>query len=241
MDIYITTMLEGYQALFITFLYKILYFFTLFKNNFLTYSERFYNTPIGRSIADNINNMKYTVCHDWFQLYMENPKNYCGIFSVTPIYNEWFDDNTFFIRFVDEIAENIENVDSVMNSLKSMHKDKNDLIILKSDNFTIYRLANSDVKVSEPKNVKNRFLTIEYRHKNMESPIDITLQKSDLLEDNEILSFTFLNKHLLYNYSNFVIDNEYALYIVDTDLNTLELNYDKYIKLTQSGYEIASL
>ena len=183
--------------------------------------------------------MKYTVCHDWFQMPMENPDNYCGIFSVIPMYNEWFDDNTLFNRFVDKIAENVENVNSVMNALKSMHKDKNDLIILKNHNFTIYRLANSDVKISEPKNVKNLFLSIEYRHKNMENPIDITLKKSDLLEGNEILSFVFLNKYLLYNYPSFVIDKDYALYIVDTNLNTLELNCDKYIKLTQSGYEIA--
>ena len=40
MDIYITTMLEGYQALFITFLYKILYFFftIIDKLNFLIFS-----------------------------------------------------------------------------------------------------------------------------------------------------------------------------------------------------------
>ena len=232
-------MWEDYNALFMTILYNLLYCFTLLKTNFITCSEVLYNTSIGRGVIDNMNNMKYTVCHDWFQMPMENPDNYCGIFSVIPMYNEWFDDNTLFNRFVDKIAENVENVNSVMNALKSMHKDKNDLIILKNHNFTIYRLANSDVKISEPKNVKNLFLSIEYRHKNMENPIDITLKKSDLLEGNEILSFVFLNKYLLYNYPSFVIDKDYALYIVDTNLNTLELNCDKYIKLTQSGYEIA--
>lgn len=230
-------MLEDLRTFFITFLYQLLYYFTLLKNHFIIHIEQFNNTSTGRTL----NNMKYTVCHDWFQVSMENPNTYCGIFSVTPIYNEWFDDNTFFIRFVDEVAENVENVNSVMNALKSMCKDKNDLVILKNDNFTICRLANSEVTVKKPIHVKNRFLTVEYKHKNIESSIDIILKKSELLEGNEILSFAFLNKYLLYNYANFVIDKDYTLYIVDTELNTLELNCDNYIRLTQSGYEIASL
>ena len=75
----------------------------------------------------------------------------------------------------------------------------------------------------------------------MDKKIEIILHKNDLLINNEILSYAFINRYLVYNHSDFVIDNEYVLYIIDSSLNTIELTYDKYIRLKKNEYEIASV
>ena len=57
--------------------------------------------------------------------------------------------------------------------------------------------------------------------------------------NNEILSYAFIYKYLLYNHSDFVIDDEYVIYIIDKDLNTIDINHEKYVILKDNGYEIA--
>ena len=170
---------------------------------------------------------------------MENPDNYCGIFSVMPSYNEWFDENTFVTKNINNITE---DTNKILDMLKSMNKDKNDLIILKNEDLKLYRLASSTIGIGDDLDfVKNMFLTIEYAHKNMDKKIEIILHKNDLLINNEILSYAFINRYLVYNHSDFVIDNEYVLYIIDSSLNTIELTHDKYIRLKKNEYEIASV
>ena len=230
-------MCDNLKSLFFTSLYNIMYCLTLIHHSCMNLSIKMYNTSLGQTIYSNVNSAKYILCHDWFQRPMENPNNYCGIFRIVPQYNEWFDENTFITEYINNMTQ---DTNKVLDMLKSMRKDKNDLIILKSQDFKLYRLASSTTGIGDDLDfVKNMFLTIEYTHKKMEDKIEILLHKSDLLMNNEILSYAFIYKYLLYNHSDFVIDDEYVIYIIDKDLNTIDINHEKYVILKDNGYEIA--
>lgn len=232
-------MYDYLKYLCLKYLYNIMYLLTSFKSSFFSLSVKIYDTSLGKKIYKNVNNAKYILYHDWFNVQMENPDNYCGIFSVMPSYNEWFDENTFVTKNINNITE---DTNKILDMLKSMNKDKNDLIILKNEDLKLYRLASSTIGIGDDLDfVKNMFLTIEYAHKNMDKKIEIILHKNDLLINNEILSYAFINRYLVYNHSDFVIDNEYVLYIIDSSLNTIELTHDKYIRLKKNEYEIASV
>ena len=67
-----------------------------------------------------------------------------------------------------------EDANKILDMLKSMNKDKNDLIILKNEDLKLYRLVSSTIGIGDDLDfVKNMFLTIEYAHKNMDKKIEI--------------------------------------------------------------------
>jgi len=85
---------------------------------------------------------------------------------------------------------------------------------------------------------KAKFLSIEYTHPIMKKSISIDLNKSIYFVDNQILSPTFVKLYLEYQPELYHFDMDYVLKIMDSDINTFEIGFDKSILLTADGYKI---
>jgi hypothetical protein len=85
---------------------------------------------------------------------------------------------------------------------------------------------------------KTRLLSIEYTHPIMNKGIPIILDKSLYYVDNQILSPAFIKLYLEYQTELYHFDMDYVLKIIDNDVNSFELKFDKSILLTEEGYKI---
>jgi len=82
------------------------------------------------------------------------------------------------------------------------------------------------------------FLTITYKHPEMEESIDITLNYGWFMEGNEILGPSFVYRQLMYQSKTFVFDNRYEIHILDDNIQMFQIGYDEYIEINSNGYEI---
>jgi hypothetical protein len=85
---------------------------------------------------------------------------------------------------------------------------------------------------------KANFLSIEYVHPFMNESIFIQLDRSTYFADNQILSCAFVKLYLEYQSKNYYYDKDYKLKIIDNDINTFEIGFDKAILLTECGYKV---
>jgi hypothetical protein len=210
------------QTLLFQALYCVMYYFTIFKN-------RFYDTEIGRKICKSIQYAIYTMNTTVLHKHQDFPGNFVVLYSTFPKYNEISGEEPFYMSALND----------VLVTLKPLSLDSRDLICMKYDEYNIYRLVNSATLIgSNPERAKPRFLTIEYFHKDMSEKVEIVLDKNDYYVNNELLSYTFIYKYLLYRNLPFVIDDAYVINIIDDKLNTLDLTPNKYVKITRTGYDI---
>lgn len=219
-------MFEHLQTLLFQALYCIMYYFTMFKNSF-------YDTDIGRQISESIQYMTYTLNTTVLHKHQDFPGNFAVLYRTFPKYNEIFSEEQLYMS----------GLNNVLFALNTMSLDSRDLICMKFYEYNIYRLANAATLVNAHPftRAKPRFLTIEYFHKDMSEKVEIVLDKNDYYVHNELLSYTFIYKYLLYRNLPFVIDNTYVINIIDDKLNTLELTSNKYVKITQTGYDIITV
>lgn len=219
-------MFEHLQTLLFQALYCIMYYFTMFKNSF-------YDTDIGRQISESIQYMTYTLNTTVLHKHQDFPGNFAVLYRTFPKYNEIFSEEPLYMS----------GLNNVLFALNTMSLDSRDLICMKFYEYNIYRLANATTLVGAHPftRAKPRFLTIEYFHKDMSEKVEIVLDKNDYYVHNDLLSYTFIYKYLLYRNLPFVIDNAYVINIIDDKLNTLELTSNKYVKITQTGYDIITI
>jgi hypothetical protein len=85
---------------------------------------------------------------------------------------------------------------------------------------------------------KVSFLSIEYTHPLMKKSISIELDKSVYFENNHILSPIFVKLYLEYQPELYHFDMDYVLKIMDSDINTFQVGFNKSILLTADGYKI---
>ena len=85
---------------------------------------------------------------------------------------------------------------------------------------------------------KAKFLSIEYTHPLMKMGIVFELDKSVYFVGNQILSPTFVKSYLEYQSELYHFDMDYVLKIMDGDINSFELGFDRYVVLTEDGYSI---
>ena len=86
------------------------------------------------------------------------------------------------------------------------------------------------------------FLSVTYCVKDV-GKLHIDIPKSHYVIGNELLSIGYVTRYLDYLpiYTNWYFDGEYVLYIIDDNLNKIEINHRQWIRLTESGYEIESI
>ena len=85
---------------------------------------------------------------------------------------------------------------------------------------------------------KAKFLSIEYTHPLMKMGIVFELDKSVYFVGNQILSPTFVKSYLEYQSELYHFDMDYVLKVMDSDINSFELGFDRSIVLTEDGYTI---
>ena len=85
---------------------------------------------------------------------------------------------------------------------------------------------------------KAKFLSIEYTHPLMKKGIVFELDKSVYFVGNQILSPTFVKSYLEYQSELYHFDMDYVLKIMDGDINSFELGFNRSVVLTEEGYSI---
>ena len=106
---------------------------------------------------------------------------------------------------------------------KSFNKINN-----KSEDDTSY--SNMETNVS--------FLSVEYKHPNMENTIMIDIPQDVLIQGNVILSPLFIKRYLEYQYEYYIFDENYEVDIMDSDVNMISLTYTDSILLLENSYEV---
>lgn len=86
--------------------------------------------------------------------------------------------------------------------------------------------------------VQKFFLQVLYTHPKMENNIEIIIPKTNYVKNNEILSFSYIERYLKYQEKSYIFDDEYKIKIIDKDLENLELNHNEYIILYEKEYTV---
>lgn len=111
--------------------------------------------------------------------------------------------------------------------------------LLNEDNDTAYFVSISDPQIpSIIQKSSVKFLSIEYKHPEMKESIEITLDRSWFYTGNVLFTPTFVLRALKYQSELFFFDMDYTICIMDKDINIVELDYNKYILLTETGYQV---
>jgi hypothetical protein len=85
---------------------------------------------------------------------------------------------------------------------------------------------------------KGRLLSVEYTHPIMSKGIPIVLDNSVYYADNQLLSPAFIKLYLEHQPELYHFDMDYVLKIIDNDINSFELKFNKSVLLTEDGYKI---
>jgi hypothetical protein len=82
------------------------------------------------------------------------------------------------------------------------------------------------------------FLSIEYKHPEMEKSIEITLDDRWYYVGNELFTPTFVLRALKYQSKPFFFDMNYKISIVDKHIHLFHFGCNNYVLLTKNGYEL---
>lgn len=174
------------------------------------------------------------------------------------ISKSWIDDSLYEQwSFIEKYKTNFEEIDLSSISLYEMTniyfklfckacKHRNTSLftmkLLNSDNDECYFVRKGDAQnpfFSFEKSAA-KFLSIEYTHPEMDNSIELSLDKSFLHVGNELFSSTFIWRALKYQSQKYVFDVNYKISIMDKDLQFIEFGNDKFILLTEDGYEVVN-
>ena len=120
------------------------------------------------------------------------------------------------------------------------YENSDALIIARSnDKYRILRCHETPVPPVfplEPSNVK--FLSVEYFATKDSTPIVLQIPKTMCIVNNELFSPGFIRRALEYQDELFEFDKKYIVKIMDSNLNHVEIDQTKYIRLGESEYSI---
>lgn len=146
--------------------------------------------------------------------------------------------------------ETIQKIKGLIPCLKKKYSITSELSLklfilkLNSCYFTkiIYRINPQTIKIPVTYTKSNvKFMTIEYTHSLLKTPILIDLSEFNFTIESEILSFIFVYWYLNRKYGNWadkIFDLNYKLNIIDNDFNMFELKFYNYILLNENDYKI---
>ena len=97
------------------------------------------------------------------------------------------------------------------------------------------RVNDDDGEVSEVE-----FLSVEYRHPEMSTPLSFSIPRSMYLVGNELFSAGFVLRWLEYQplWESFQFDELYTLHLIDHHIRQITLHYDEYIVLEKEEYRV---
>jgi hypothetical protein len=139
----------------------------------------------------------------------------------------------------EEITSHFSGISNLSNQLFEGEIEL--LIIFKNNDKYLFRTfrRDSDKELfysTNPSNVK--FLTIEYTHPKMEKSIYLDFDKNIYLEENHILSSSFVRRFLGYQELPYHFDMDYKLKIMDNNINNFDIGSEEFIVLKKDEYKI---
>ena len=91
------------------------------------------------------------------------------------------------------------------------------------------------------KSVPNCFIVIEYKNVDTLDTCEIDLPRNVFIENNEILSNTFIKRWIDYNNIPCSYSNNYLVTITDENFNVFRMRKNNYILLLSSGYTVEEI
>jgi hypothetical protein len=114
------------------------------------------------------------------------------------------------------------------------------LKVLNEDNDKCYFVYRGDkpIPAISFKQSSAKFLSIEYKHPEMNKSIELKLDDSWFYAGNELFTPTFVLRALKYQSQSFFFDMNYKISIMDNNIHIINFGSDQYILLTEEGYEL---
>ena len=190
-----------------------------------------------RKPTDFIYQIKNTVC-DFFDNSLKEPERSCwSVFyimndnKIKPLYNNIIFDN----------EQQFNQHNAIYNTILSNQSDKNNVCFISKYNDK-YRVFHSEINnESELKPSECTFLSIFYKHPDMDDTIQLDIPSEMLLADNMLFNATFVLRCLQMQKMNYVFDKRYSIIIMDSDLNEYNITYGNYLHLYQDRFEMKSV
>ena len=85
-----------------------------------------------------------------------------------------------------------------------------------------------------------RFLSVEYSHPEMTSPLILEIDNGFWLEGNHLFSAAFVKRCLEYQNKPYYFDINYKLKIMDDNINMFEMTSESYIVVDKDGYTVVN-
>lgn len=134
---------------------------------------------------------------------------------------------------------------TVKNVVKSERAIGECLVTLKINDKYLHRLYNPSTLLNEADTSKIlfeqsdvKFLSVEYHSIDYLDTHVLEINKNELIVNNEILSAAYIKRALEYQIPYHKFDNNYTVFLMDNNLNTVYLKHGEYIVLHKSYYSI---
>jgi hypothetical protein len=140
--------------------------------------------------------------------------------------------HNYFIQFINNKEVTTKEELLILKGMDE-HK-KNEFYICRRVNtcfLTEHKLEYSSV----------HFLSVNYKHPNMDYSIPLLISKSWCVVENEILGYTHVLRALNYQSEPYIFDMDYGLEIIDSNIKVFQLRSDEYLKMGANGYVVESI
>lgn len=168
------------------------------------------------------------------QLYYNEKYNFMDIVT-TDLFKQSDRDN-YANQYFSKISEDFtqEKLDPIVILKTVVGDDSSEEV------YIVRRMSSKYDKLSFEKTAA-KFISIEYNHPDMSSPIELNMDRSWFFAGNEILNSTFILRLLNYQSVMYFFDEDYIIKIMDSDCNIFTITYGEHILLTPDGYEVRTI
>lgn len=171
-----------------------------------------------------------TLPNEYNEIYTLNGREYPDYYLYSDQYFEFIGD--LFYTYCEKETQDIDRLNHVF-IMKTTDLEENPRYIV------------SITDTPKPKPIEFYqsnafFLSIEYKHPEMEYTIDINIGREWLLSGNILFTPTFVLRMLQYQSKRFLFDETYKIRFIDGNINIDEFGYNEYLELTDTGYVIHS-
>jgi hypothetical protein len=150
------------------------------------------------------------------------------------------------VHYDSDISKCVDNVGKILDNELSLVGNIEDCVfIMEYFNLFIVRYAMytdmDSPKFDELNRTNMSFLSIEYTHPEMESSVFFELDDRFSIIGNELFSPSFVKYLLEHQFYPYVFDNNYALNIMDSNMDIKQLTGKQYIRLNENTYDVVDI
>jgi hypothetical protein len=148
-----------------------------------------------------------------------------------------FNDNKFISK------ENYDSFIKIYDLKKIMNEENNKYFFIHEINYLEINFLSNNRFLNNDSLIKTNFTFILVEIINSKNTIDITNFLNNTincyyLQDNILFDKNFI---IWLQYNEFNIEKDYKINIIDNNINTIELDKNKYIKLSNNSYDIIEM